>query len=193
MSLDVLGAKPGEDLFEYCPKLKDIRCFTDYKKDPDPAIDTEKLIAYVVLLYSKDSFLNKRPIENLRDRRTKAATLVGLDYEDERIIQYLFNLDNDKILDLILGYLIYQNNTLWTERTTIEIQMDESQRIRMRPVDSDKDKDLLEAFNKKASLTLHFATWYKILKEYDAEIFFDHDDVKEKNKRQRTSLEAYAK
>ena len=213
MSLDVLGAKPGEDLFEYCPKLKDIRCFTDYKKDPDPAIDTNQLIAYVVLLYSKDSILNKtKPIEDLPNRRLKAARMAGLDSDNKEVISNLFELSQtydkvkktdengkeyydeiprNRISDLISDYVIYQNHWPWADRCATESQMEENIKIRFKPIESNKgDKEIIEADGKKFSLSDHFDVYEEKLRNRDKEIFGDHDDVKgHAVKRRRVTLE----
>ncbi len=211
MQLDVLGAKPGEDLLEYCPRLKDIRCFVDYLKDPDPVIDKYKLIAYVVLLYSKDSILNRKPMEDLPNRRLKAARLAGLDAENEDVIHRVFELGQteekktktdengkeyiettykDRISDLVCSYIIYQGHYDWSDRVAIEAQMDENLRIRLKSIESTKgDKDIIEASTKKYLLTDHFSEYKAKLKKLDSEIFTDHENVKEKTKRKRVTLE----
>lgn len=212
MQLDVLAAKPGDDLFEACPKLRDIRCFTEYVKDPDPAIDPQKLVAYVVMLYSKDSILSRKPMEDLPNRRLKAARMAGLDSDDSEVIYRVFELGqvtetktrqsadgknytettyHNRISDLIADYLIYQNHYPWANRMAIEAQMDENLRIRLRPIDTSIDDDkIIGASSKKSLLTDHFDKYEEKVKNIDKEIFIDHNDVNDKlTKRKRVTLE----
>jgi len=213
MVLDVLAAKPNEDIFKAVPKLKDIKCFTDYIKNPDPDVPTKELFTYVVLLYSKDSILSKKPMEDLPNRRLKAAKLAGLDPENEKIISNVFELQQtkttipakteddedetiyeDRISDLVGGYLIHQSNYAWSDRMATEAQLDENIRIRLKPIESGRgDKEVIEASTKKMLLTDHFSKYREIVKKLDNEIFADHENVKDKVKKIKVSLEGYAK
>lgn len=152
MSIDILSAQPGQDVFDACPQLGSIDCFLEYRKDPDPIVPVNELIAYVILLYSKDSILNKKPMDPLPTRRMKAARMAGLDVSDKAVIARVFDLEsiekeirdeNGKYLrtewkypiaDLITEYLIYQNHYTWSDRVSVELQMQENIRIRMAPI-----------------------------------------------------------
>ena len=192
MAIDILRHTKSTDIMSDCKELAGIEAFMKYVQDPEPGIPITPLLVYVVLLYSKDSFLNKKPIEDLRTRKPKAADYAGLVVTDQ-VRALVLSLGSEKVLDLIHGYLIHQNSILWTERCTLESQIEESHRIRLAPVSAEKDKDLLEAFNKKNSLTQHFSAWWSALKSYDAELFADHDDVKAAAKKKRITLESYVR
>lgn len=215
MYLDVL--KYSDDVFAL-ERLSDIRCFTEYRDNPEKSIDVNSLIKYTVLLYSKDSILNRKPMAQLAERRLKAARMADLDAESPKVIDLVFSLYSPKVRDLILDYLIHQNQMLWSERCIIEAQIQENQRIRLKPIqnkavpakprskpkkdeefeepeqeEGSDDKYILEASNKKSSLTDHFTKYYELIKKYDAEIFGDHETEKEAaNKRERKSLESIA-
>lgn len=216
MYLDIL--RYSSDVFAL-DKLRDIRCFTEYKNAPEKSIDVNSLVKYVVLLYSKDSILNRKPMLQLTERRAKASTLADLNAEDQDVKDLVFGLYSKRIRDLIVDYLIHQNQLLWSERCIIEAQIQENQRIRLKPIQKktsskpksrrkkdeqeeqeeepedqgSDDKYVIESSDKKSSLTDHFTKYYELLKRYDLEIFTDNEDVKEAaGKRERRSLESIA-
>jgi len=214
MVLDVLAAKPNEDIFKAVPKLKDIKCFMDYRKNPDPDVPVNELIKYVALLYSKDSILNQKPMEDLPNRMLKAAKLSGLDPENEKVISNVFQLQQtcttitikaveegeedseehvyeDRISDLVSGFLIYQGNYAWSDFCATAIQMDENIRIRLKPIESNRgDKEIIEASTKKKLLKEHFSEYREDIKKLELELFADHENVKEIVRRKRTTLES---
>ena len=190
MSIDIL-AKPGEDVFEACPKLKEIKCFTDYAREPESLLPVNELITYVVLLYSKDSILNKKPIDELPMRRLKAAKMAGLEAEKTSVVKDVFELESDKVADLIVRYILSQNHYEWADRCACEFQLEENLRIRMTPISkSDDDKKTIEASTKKDMLTTHFSKYRKQMKELDAEIFGDNENVVAHVKKSRATLES---
>ena len=200
-----------------CPGLADYREFHDYIPDQ---IDKNKLIVYVVLLYSRDSILNTRPIPPLKDRARKAAFMADFNPDDQVFKDKVIELGSNKVRDLIISYLISQNSLLWQERCIVEAQIMENHRIRFKPIDKNdrkeeeepepeegkkkrkkkKDpeddldkKDEIVASDKKALLTKHFQVYYDLLKKIDLEIFSDHLNVKDKIKKSKVSLESMAR
>lgn len=192
--IEVLNIPPG-DIFKACPELQDIRCFVDFYKMPE-GLPVRETICYVVLLYTKDSFLNKKPVEPLGIRRVKAAKLAGLDHEDELIERLVFGMESEALDSLVIEYLIHQSSYAWSDRCAIEAQMDENLRIRFKSIESDKgDKDVIEASTKKFLLSEHFAKYHETLKKRDLEIFLGHDEVRDSavRKSRKTSLESLVK
>lgn len=216
MYIDIL--KYRADVFA-SERLQEIQCFRDYREDPEKSIDVNALITYVVLLYSKDSILNRKPMPQLAERRHKAALMAELDPTSDPVINLIFDLGSEKIRDLILGYLIHINQLLWAERCIVESQMQENQRIRFRPIQNKKvttakktrkkkddeedfddgdqeeldDNAILAASQKKFTLTEHVVKYMDLIKKYDAEIFTDHENVKESiGRTARKSLESIA-
>lgn len=194
MNIDILRFVGSSDILRDCKQLAEIDCFVKYVGKPESSIHVNKVIAYVILLYSRDSFLNKKPLDELRVRKIKASKMADLDSENEGVAKALFELRSEPILELITGYLIHQSNFAWMELVALQSQMEESIKLRMRPIDEEgnKEKDVIEAFNKKAVATKHSQDWFNMSKGYEAEIFVDHEDVKSQNKTQRSSLERYA-
>jgi hypothetical protein len=216
MYLDVLGN--SENVFAL-DRVSEIKCFADYNKNPESSLDKNSVMKYVILLYSKDSVLNRKPMPPLSERRERAATLSGLDPDDRSVNEMVFDLLSEQIRDLILGYLIQQSQMIWTERCIVEAQIQENQKIRFKPIQNkvvtpktrkrkaseggeedessqnsgDDDAYIINASNKKYDLTDHFDKYYELLKKYDSEIFADHENVKEvAMKRERNSLEMMA-
>lgn len=197
----------SDNIFSSIKGLEEIECFEKYRKNPESGIDTNALVKYVILLYAKDSPLNRPPVQVLKDRRLKAARMVSLDSESKPVRDGVFELGSKKVFDMVFGYLIYQNSTMWTERCTLETQIEESQRIRLKPIESEvtrmdssgnavkisiSDKDQLDALNKKSAARKNFKEWEADLRSVDLEIFKDHEDVKKKVKRTEISLESMA-
>jgi hypothetical protein len=219
MQIDILRSKDSDNILRDCKALREIDCFINYGKDKEQDLPLREVVIYIVILYSKDSFLNKKPMEPLHMRRIKAASYAGLEAESDTVKAALFDLSSDRIRELILGYLIHQNQMIWMERCIIEAQILENQRIRFKPITNkvvapvtngkrkkgeedlsgtqtnlelDDDKYIVEASSKKATLTDHFDQYYEKLKKYDLEIFADHENVKEKLKKTRVSIESLA-
>lgn len=195
MAIDILRYSGSSDIVKDCKQLSDIECFVKYSVAPELELSTAKVVTYVVLLYSRDSFLNRKPLDELKIRKVKSAKMAGLDSENESVIRLLFELRSEPVLNLITSYLIHQGNFAWMELIALQSQMEESIKLRMRPIDEgeSKDKDIIEAFNKKAVATKHSQDWFSMSKSYEAEIFADHDDVKNQVKVKRSSLESLAK
>jgi len=212
MSETVTGGLPIDKI------LRNGECFLNYERDAEGDLPVKEVMTYVVLLYTKESFLNKKPMEPLKDRRVKAANIAGLSSDSDTVKDKIFDLGSDKIRELILGYLIQQNQMIWMERCIIEAQILENQRIRFKPITNkvvapvagkkkkgeedidsggknielDDDKYIVEASSKKAILTDHFSKYFDLLKKYDLEIFQDHEDVKAAVKKTRTTIESVA-
>ncbi len=219
MSIDIF--KDAEDVFAN-ENLCEIKCFMDYQKSPDASFAVDKVVIYVVLLYSKDSILNKKPMPQLKDRKNKAAILAGLNPEQTEVKELIFDLISPSIRDMISDYVLHQSDPEWTERVVVSEQLDENIRIRMKPIqnrvstpvvkkkpkakqedelldneididEANDDKYILESSEKKFKLTSHADTYRGIIKKLDAIIFADNDDVKVATvKRQRRSLESMA-
>ncbi len=199
--IDVVNLPPG-DIFEIRPELKETPCFLVFK-DKNIGLPLRETILYVYLLYTKDSFINKKPLDALGTRRVKAAKIAGLDPEDQFVKENIFGTenfnqesrDNYAILDdLIVDYLIFQNSYQWSDRCAIDAQMEENLRIRFKPIESGKgDKDIIEASSKKFLLTEHFSKYKDIVRKLDLEIFSDHEDKRNAAVRRKTSLESLVK
>lgn len=191
---DVLNLPPG-DILKAWPQVTDIRSLAEFivrQKDveQDERVPIRETIIYIVLLYSKDSFLNKKPVEHLQNRILKAAKLAGLDPEDEKIQRAIFDLDSEEVRNTVVDYLIEQDDSNWSNRCAIAAQMAENLRIRFKPIEKEKaDKDIIN----KHLLTQHYRDFSNEIKKLDAEIFIGHDKIRDEAVRKRSTLESLIK
>jgi len=187
---------PAGDLLRVWPGICDIRHFAEFLNeqraaDEDDRVPIRETIVYVILLYSKDSFLNKKPVEDLQTRIAKAAKLAGLDGENESIQKAIFYLGNDYVRELVVEYLISQNVPNWSNRCALDAQMAENLRIRFKPIQSEKaNNDILN----KHVLTEHYRDYANEIKKLDSEIFLGHENVRDEAViRKRTTIESLVK
>lgn len=145
-------------------------------------IDIIKLVKYVIVLYSEDSILNVRPPMSLEERQMRAVQIAGFktyDNEPVKIVrQFLVDLDSREIFEFIFEYLTKQKKFIWQEIISLETQLLENQKLRMRPVDEEKGKDEMAAFEKKGKLTVLYKEWYTALKEAYNDFYGDNDNVR---------------
>jgi len=191
---DVLNLPPG-DILRVWPQVTDIRCFAEFltnqkQADKDDRVPVRETIIFIVLLYSKHSFLNKKPVEALEKRILKAAKLAGLDTDDEKIQKAVFDLDNEMVRNTVVEYLIEQSDSDWSDRCAIAAQMRENLKIRFKPIEKEKaDKDILN----KHLLTEHYNDYKNNLKKLDSEIFLGYENVREEAVKTRTTIESMVK
>ncbi len=218
MSIDVLSSI--KNVFDL-DSVSQVKCFVEYKKNQEESIDINKLVCYVVMLYSQDSPLNKKPIPPLGERKIKAAVISGFDPDSEYISETVMELGSSKVRDLVLDYMTSFFPVEWVERNIVSEQLYENQKIRLKPiqnkvveppkkkkkkpveesdvVDEDidvtqDDKYVNETALKKYNLTGHVDKYISLIKKYDTIIFMDNADVKNAAaKRSRMSLESRIK
>ncbi len=192
--IDVLNLPPGE-ILKACPQITDYQCFMEFMQankaaEPDDKVPVRETIVFIILLYDKGSFLNKKPIEALQTRLVKAAKLAGLDPEDENIQSKILYLENEAVRNCVVDYLLLQSDYNWSDRCAIASQMAENLRIRMKPIEKEKaDKDILN----KHTLTEQYRDYGNQIKKLDAEIFIGHDNVRDIAVRKRTTIESLIK
>jgi hypothetical protein len=145
-----------------------------------------RAINYMVWLYSEDTILNTKPVEPLVDRKYKALDLAGFkmdqrtnDYSD-RIKEELFDLLDEPFVDMVLRYLIFQKNDLWTEIVVTSEQHHEVTRLRLQPVSGKDSKQTMEAADTKKKLRLESKELLMDIKQYWDEFWEDHMDLKTK-------------
>ncbi len=143
-----------------------------------------RAINYMVWLYSNDTILNTKPVEPLVDRKYKALDLAGFkmdakinDYDD-RIKSELYNLLDEQFVDMVLKYLIFQKNELWTEIVVSSEQHHEVTRLRLQPVTGKDSKQVMEAADTKKKLRIESKELLMDIKQYWDEFWEDHTDLK---------------
>ena len=145
-------------------------------------IDLVKLAKYTVALYSEDSILNVRPPMSLAERQLRAIQIAGFKTVDNEPIpivrRFMVELDSRELFEFIFEYLTKQKRFVWQEIVSLETQLLENQKLRMRPVDEEKGQAELAAFEKKGKLTILYKEWYTQLKEAYNEFYGDNENVR---------------
>ena len=170
--------------------------FGKYKKYEEFAIELDlikdldivKAIRYMVLLYSEDSVLNTRPPMPLEERQIRAVQLAGLKLYDNQPVKsvqmFLIQLDSRAIFEFIFEFLTKQKKFVWQEIITLETQILENQKLRMKPVDVED----LGGFEKKGKLTIMNKDWYNSLKEFYNEFYGDNQQLRAIHKINRANM-----
>lgn len=140
------------------PKLKDI---------VGPSED--KMLRYVILMYDVSSPLRQHYPE-LGKRKEFAASIAGYDLMKDNVVSLFdFKVDdepNEVLLDIIIKYLKYQNNWVWSMIVSNEQAFYEYNRRVMMPVEGNKDKDILQAINIKTQIMSSQDEIYQRLQKY---------------------------
>lgn len=200
MTFDVCSAPDKENILNVFPELRNVYEFNL------PCGDNEfknKLIKFIVLLYSEDSILNQKPPIEIDERKRRAAYLAGFQrhannrFSDE-VEDAVFALNDENVLTLVLGYLKFQNKILWTEIITTEQQWWENIQLRIKGVrleaGEDYDKMYKTASYYKVNLRKEGKSIKDDLLEMYKDFYGDHDDLREKMNQteKRANLESYA-
>lgn len=144
------------------PKLKEIVGSVD-----------DKMIRYVILMYDVKSPIRKHYPE-LGKRKEFAASIAGYDLvKDDVVALFDFKINEEpyeELLDMIIKYLKYQNNWVWTMIVSNEQAFFEYNRRVMMPVDGNRDKDILQAINIKTQVMTSQDEIYQRLQRYYREL-----------------------
>jgi hypothetical protein len=140
------------------PKLKDIVGPSD-----------DKMLRYVILMYDVNSPLRQHYPE-LGKRKEFAASIAGYDLMKDNVVSLFdFKVDDEPhevLLDIIIKYLKYQNNWVWSMIVSNEQAFYEYNRRVMMPVEGNKDKDILQAINIKTQIMSSQDEIYQRLQKY---------------------------
>jgi hypothetical protein len=199
MAIDILSAIDGEDLLHKFPQLRRVKAMADYGGSLGGGFDRNKIIRYIVILYSADSFMNKKPVVPLQERQYKAADLAGFIRDQEgrfkEVVETsIFQLQDPKVFEMIFQYLMFQHNVLWREICTCEHELEEFHRLRMKPVVADDDKDIIAANEKKDKLWKGCQDRIKYLESCYSKFYNDDAEMKTHTKKaqKRNSVEDWA-
>ena len=175
MTIDILSVKDGSDIINSIRGLTRIDEFVKYKGSLNGGLDRNKAITYIILLYSKDSILNERIPIPFAERQMKAYDLAGFERHkrtgelDEDIEYRLLMLNDDELFEMVFAYMRFQNSNEWREIVTLEHELEEFHKLRMRPISETatvkvpgktratqqilvSDKDMMMATEKKDKL-----------------------------------------
>jgi hypothetical protein len=137
-----------------------------------------------VLLYSKDSILNKEPMSPLEERQAKAAELVGFNRSKEgefskAVKDTLFPLDNPQLMKMMFEWIVLQNSSIWEEIIATE-RLRSSYLKNLMENQIEKDvKKMVDALEKQKKLQEHISSMRKSLEEMYKEMFSDNKEAKE--------------
>lgn len=140
------------------PKLKDIVGSGD-----------DKMHRYVILMYDVNSPLRQHYPE-LGKRKEFAASMAGYDLmKDDVTGLFDFKINDEpheELLDIIIRYLKYQNNWVWSMIVSNEQAFYEYNRRVMMPVEGNRDKDILQAISIKTQIMNSQDDIYQRLQKY---------------------------
>lgn len=172
------------------PKLKDIVGDVD-----------DKYIRYVLLMYDMNSPLRNH-YPDLIKRKEFASDLAGYNIEEDSI-EDLFEfktkgedgqfIPNEKLLKLIIDYLMYSSSRVWSLIVSNEQFFYECAKRVLVPVEDDRDKDLLTAVSTKTKLIESMDAINERLQRYYKDLSGGDTDLEEAiTKRKRLSPESIA-
>jgi hypothetical protein len=135
-------------LFSSHPKLRQILGDAD-----------DKLSRYVLLMYDMNSPLREYYPE-ISKRKQFAAAIAGFDLDKDDVtalFDFKIKVDDEEVpyeelLNLIIKYLKYQNNYVWSMIVGNEQAFYEFNKRVMLPVDGNRDKDILQAITIKTQI-----------------------------------------
>ena len=190
MMVDIDAVPEGKDATIEIEFLRRLKSWTELFVGVVPK---SKLLRYIVVLYSHDSFLNKRNPIPLAKRKQSALKFAEIEGSDE-VTNQLLLLENELILKMVLDFLIAQRHNLWTDIVTTEQQYEEAIRLRLKPIkDTTKDRDALTSATLKKALRLDSKEMQHDLDTFYRKFYTDHNDVKEMVRVKATSIERLAK
>jgi len=152
-----------ESLTTAYPKLKDIVGEVD-----------DKQIRYVILMYDVNSPL-RHHYPDLSKRKEFAADIAGYDLMlDDVTTLFEFRIKNEideyvpdeDLVNVIMKYLKYQNNWVWSMIISNEQAFYEYNMRVMLPVEGARDKDILQAINIKTQIMTSQDEIYQRLQKY---------------------------
>ena len=119
----------------------------------------DKMLRYVLMMYDMKSPLREYYPE-LDKRKQFAASLAGYDMDTDDVtglFDFKLKVEGEEVtyealLDVIIKYLKYQNNYMWSMIVSNEQAFYEFNKRVMIPVDGQRDKDILQAVDIKNKL-----------------------------------------
>lgn len=188
MKYDCLGIEFGFTPVDYYPDLASIKSFASFTKESKIANKTA-IMKYIIMLYSIDSPINKKPLLPLMERKVLAARYSELitanDTADLLREQFgnVVMLEEDIYINIVFDFLLSQNELLWVKLSAVEQAIENAMRRLMKPIDSTDDNKELDAHKKNLELLKTVNEYEKAMNEYIEEFFLDPEikvDVIEK-------------
>jgi len=180
--IDLNNVDEKEDLVNKFPLLKRYEEFSTFEGTPGGELNRNKVIRYINLLYSAKSELVKTYKDDLQIRKEEAARIVGFEKKEiEKVENDLYQLKNEKIVKMIMRFLVIQNVRLWTTICSIEQSFYQTSELLMSPLNQEgEDKDKYAAAVKQRPLRSEMIDMNEQLDSLYDKMFNDNLDVKKK-------------
>lgn len=173
--------KPDESVEKAFPVL--------FKKPEFKALmkraDYNRLTAYIVYLYDKNTDLTEEFKSNLQARKDAAAQHAGYERTKDgkwpAHIKKVMDITDKEATAAIMAFLKHQKYHIWTEIVVTEQELDEFQRIRFTGLGKkkgDRESDIIDAANRKDKLKLSCETRIKSLESLYNQFYEDHQEVR---------------
>lgn len=146
----------------------------------------DRMMRYVLLMYDMNSPLREYYPE-LDKRKQFAASMAGYDLDKEDVtglFDFKIKVEDeevayDELLNMIIKYLKYQNNYIWSMIVGNEQAFYEFNKRVMIPVDGTRDKDILQAVDIKNKLMDAQDNIVQRLQKYLRELTGEDDKLEE--------------
>lgn len=181
--IDVSKFTEKDDLIEKSPLLKRYEEFSLFPGTPGNELNRNKVVMYINLLYSAKSELVRTYKDDLQIRKEEAAKIAGFEKKDmSKVSEDLFQLKNEKIVKMIMRFLVIQNVRLWTTICSIEQSFYRTSELLMSPMDKEaEDKDKYAAAVKEKPLRAEMIDMTEQLDSLYDKMFNDNVDIKSKH------------
>lgn len=155
------------------PKLREIVKLQLDKEAEKVKSKLDKTVRYILFMYDVNSPM-RAYYPDLEQRKTVAADMAGFDWgvdSMEEIFEFKLKVEdaivpNDDLLNMIMEFLKYQNNWVWTMIVSNSEAFYEYNRRVMMPVEGTRDKDILQAINIKTQIMSSQDDIYQRLQRY---------------------------
>jgi hypothetical protein len=180
--IDLKGLDDNVDLVHKFPLLQRYEEFSSFEGTPGGELNRNKVIKYIAALYSAKSELVITYKEDMIIRMEEAAKFAGFEKKEmERVRHDLFELNNNKIVKMIMRFLLIQNVRLWTAICSIERSFYKTNEQLMTPLDKDNgDKDNYGALVKENPLRAAIIEMTEQLDSLYDKLFNDNTELKKK-------------
>lgn len=126
----------------------------EFLKLKESALSWEKVVSYILFLYSKETDLLHDHPSDLKARKEAAAMEAGYERNSTgawpQEIEDIMSIRNLEVTAAIMQWLKIQKHAIWTELVITSEELFDFQKLRIKPLDqSDSDKDVYEAAKKK--------------------------------------------
>ncbi len=175
--IDHYSAGEKDDLVNTFPLLKRYAEFTDYKD----GLNRNKVIKYINVLYSAKSELVSVYRDDLLIRKEEAAKHAGFEKKEMgTVVECLFKLNDERIVKMIIRFLLIQNSRMWTTICSIEQSFYQTSELLMSPIQEGEDKDKYGAAVKQKPLRAEMIEMISQLDGLYDKLFNDNSDLKDK-------------